>query len=572
MVRYHLQIENPLNSFLQVKTIIQTEGKDILNLQLPAWRPGRYELQNFAQKLQSFQILDQKQNAVLFEKVTKDRWEVNTAGLNEITVLYNFYARQMDAGGSWADETQLYVNPINLFLQVQGQADAACEVYLDIPEIWQIAGGLPQTKKNTLSAPNYDVLVDSPFIASPTLQQIIYKVNNIPFYIWIQGNCQVNWDKIKHDFTAFTQEQLNLFGDFPVADYHFLNQILPYAHYHGVEHANSTVITLGPGELFMSPALYKEFIGVSSHELFHTWNIKKIRPQEMLPYDYARENYFRTGYIAEGVTTYYGDYLLARCGVFTAEQYFTELNGVLGKHFIDYGHENYSVADSSFDTWLDGYKAGIPDRKVSIYHKGALAALILDLEIRRTTQNKSSLDTVMVRLWHEFGIKNIGYTETDYERLVAEITQTSFLNYFQNIIYGTAPLPAYLEAALHYVGCTLNTNLNPILSESKYGFKTTLKDNILQVSGLAPQSPAADVLSLEDELIAINGRRIEGNFATLLSQAETVELTLFRNKMLRQVTLKPDQQTYFPKYSVSKLPQASPEQRQNFAAWLKQVF
>jgi len=571
MIRYQLQIENPLSSFIQVKTFIPTQGKDILNLQLPAWRPGRYELQNFAQKIQRFSVIDQNQNNVPFKKKTKDNWEVDTTGRSEITVQYNFYAHQMDAGGSWVDETQLYVNPVNLFLRVEDQ-DEACEVILDIPENWQIACGLPEIHKNTLLAQNYDQLVDSPFIASPALQLQVYKVNNILFSIWIQGNCPTNWEKIIQDFTAFTQEQLNLFGDFPVADYHFLNQILPYQHYHGVEHGNSTVITLGPGELFMTPALYKEFIGVSSHELFHTWNIKKIRPQEMLPYDYTRENYFRTGYIAEGITTYYGDYMLARSGVFTTEQYFIELNGVLVKHFTDYGHENYSVADSSFDTWLDGYKAGIPDRKVSIYHKGALAALILDLEIRRVTKNKSSLDTVMVRLWEEFGKKNLGYTEANYERLVEETTHTTFTNYFQNIIYGTAPLPAYLEEALNYVGCTLNPHVSPTLSESKFGFKTALKENILQVSGIAPHSPATAVLSLEDELIAINGRRVEGNFANLLAQAETVELTLFRNKMLRQFTLKPNGQTYFPKYTVSKLPLASPEQKQNFTAWLKQVF
>jgi len=572
MVRYQIQIENPLSSFIQVKTFIPTQEKDILHLQLPAWRPGRYELQNFAQKIQRFSVTDTNQNQVPFKKKTKDCWEVNTVGFTDIIVQYNFYAHQMDAGGSWIDETQLYVNPINLFLQVISQEEATCEVVLEIPENWQIACGLPQTRKNILTASNYDVLVDSPFIASPTLQKRVYTVNNIPFYIWIQGNCPLNWEKITQDFTAFIQEQLNLFGDFPVKDYHFLNQILPYRHYHGVEHGNSTVITLGPGELFMTPALYKEFIGVSSHELFHTWNIKKIRPQEMLPYDYTQENYFRTGYIAEGITTYYGDYLLARSGVFTAEQYFTELNGVLAKHFNYYGHENYSVADSSFDTWLDGYKAGIPDRKVSIYHKGALAALILDLEIRQTTQNKSSMDTIMVRLWEEFGKKNIGYSEADYERLVEEITQTSFTDYFQNIIYGTTPLPVYLEKALNFVGCTLHQHLNPILSESKYGFKIALKENNVQVSGIAPESPAAAGLSLEDELIAINGRRIEGNFANLLAQAETVELTLFRNKMLRQVILNSDGQTYYPQYTVSKMPQASPEQNQNFAIWLKQVF
>ena len=221
----------------------------------------------------------------------------------------------------------------------------------------------PKKEDKILAAENYEQLVDSPLIASPNLKLASYEVNGIPFYIWIQGDCTPDWSRIIQDFTAFTQEQITLFGDFPVQDYHFLNQLLPYKYYHGVEHSNSTVITLGPAELLMSKSLYKDFVGVSLHELFHTWNIKKIRPQEMMPYDYTQENYFRTGYVAEGLTTYYGDYLLARAGVYTADEYFEELNGVLSKHFNDYGHQHYSVADSSFDLWLDGYKPGVPDRK-----------------------------------------------------------------------------------------------------------------------------------------------------------------------------------------------------------------
>ena len=198
----------------------------------------------------------------------------------------------------------------------------------------------------------------------------------------------------------------------------FLYQLLPYKHYHGVEHQNSTVITLGPAELLMTEALYKEFLGVSCHELFHAWNIKSIRPAEMQPYDYSRENYFRTCYVAEGVTTYYGEYLLARAGVRTAAQYFEELNAVLRKHFDDRGRDNLSLADASMDLWLDGYKPGVPDRKVSVYHKGALVALLLDLTLRRLSQHQRSLDDVMRRLYQEFGQTGIGYTEADYQRIV----------------------------------------------------------------------------------------------------------------------------------------------------------
>jgi predicted metalloprotease with PDZ domain len=571
MIRYQVAFPHPLSSFIQIRTLVPVAAAET-HLQLPAWRPGRYELQHFAQKVQSFRVLDEKHQPLAFRKITKDRWAVTTAGASELRIEYNFFARQMDAGGSWVDETQLYLNPINCLLAVVGQEHLPCGLHLDLPPNWQIACGLELAADNTLAAANYDQLVDSPLICSPTLQQHPSEEQGIPFRVWIQGHCQPDWSRIRQDFQAFTREQLDLFGSFPVQAYHFLNQILPYSHYHGVEHGNSTVITLGPGELLMSPALYKEFLGISSHELFHTWNIKKIRPAEMTPYDYSRENYFRTGYVAEGITTYYGDYLLARAGVFKAEQYFEELNGVLAKHFGDYGHENYSVADSSFDLWLDGYKAGIPHRKVSIYHKGALAALILDLEIRRASQNRQSLDAVMRRLWQEFGQTGTGYTEADYSRLVEEVAQTSFKTYFAEVIYGTTPLPPYLEQALHYVGCSLVTQDSAIVSETVFGFKTLVKDNIVEVSGIAPGSPAAAALSLEDELIAVNGRRIAGNLMTLLSPAEPVELTFFRHKMLRQVTLQPGEQSYYPKYQVRKLPDAAAWQQENFRLWLKQAF
>jgi predicted metalloprotease with PDZ domain len=572
MIHYQVAFANPLPAFIQVSTRVAVAEAATVYLQLPAWRPGRYELQHFAQKVQSFRVLDQNQQPLAFRKETKDRWSVTTQGAAELTIHYNFFARQMDAGGSWVDETQLYLNPINCLLAVEGYEHLPCQLHLDLPDNWRIASGMELVSRNTLAAENYETLVDSPLICSPTLLQTGYEEQGIAFRVWIQGQCQPDWDRIRQDFQAFTREQLGLFGTFPVKDYHFLNQILPYPHYHGVEHGNSTVITLGPGELLMSPAMYKQLLGVSSHELFHTWNIKKIRPVEMTPYDFSRENYFRTGYVAEGVTTYYGDYLLARAGVFDAGQYFEELNTVLAKHFADYGQDNYSVADSSFDLWLDGYKAGIPHRKVSIYHKGALAALVLDLEIRRASQNRQSLDAVMRRLWQEFGQTGIGYTEADYNRLAEEVAQTSLQTYFDDLIFGTAPLQPYLEKALHYVGCTLVAQASPFLSEAIYGFKTALKDNALEVTGIAPGSPAEALLSLEDELVAINGRRIAGNFQALLNTAAPVELTLFRNKMLRQVTLMAGNKSYYQKYLVRKLPGANDWQRENFRLWLKQAF
>ncbi|GAA4000736.1 PDZ domain-containing protein [Hymenobacter fastidiosus] len=577
MIHYHVAFANPLTFYLQIRMTFAVPAAAIeaLELQLPAWRPGRYELQNFAQKIQRVVVEDAASGEILpFRKLTKDRWQVAGAAGRTVRVRYNFYAHQMDAGGSWLDDTQLYLNGIQAFMYVEGRQQEPCEVTLALPEGWQIACGMPQSGPHTLRAASFEELVDCPLIASPTLVHHTYEAQGRPFYLWVQGECAPDWPRMLRDFKAFTEEQLALFGSFPVADYHFLNQILPYKHYHGVEHANSTVIVLGPAELLMTEGLYKELLGVSCHELFHTWNIKQIRPAELMPYDYTRENYFRTCYIAEGITTYYGEYLLARAGVRTAGQYFAELNTVLRQHFDDYGRINLSLADASVDLWLDGYKPGVPDRKVSVYHKGALVALLLDLTLRRLSQHTRSLDDVMRRLWLEFGQPGIGYTEADYIRLVNEVAGRDMQTYFDKFVYGTAPLEEPLTKALELVGCMLLTEENPSASEGVFGFRTIVKNERTEVTDILPDSPAAATLTVDDEIIAVNGRKVALNLQTLLNDgAPGYQLSVFRQNRLLTVTLTAvPEQRFWQKITIEKRPDATPEQQASFRQWLKQDF
>ncbi|WP_324672980.1 M61 family metallopeptidase [Hymenobacter sp. GOD-10R] len=577
MVHYYISFDNPLTFYVQVQMTFEVSATahDAVELQLPAWRPGRYELQNFAQKVQRVLIEDAASGENLaFQKVTKDRWQVPNAAGRTLKLRYNFYAHQMDAGGSWLDESQLYLNGVQCFMYIEGRREEACQLTLALPDDWQIACGMPQSGPHTLLAQSFDELVECPLIASPSLQHREYQVEGTPFYIWVQGECAPEWSRIVRDFTAFSAEQVALFGGFPVADYHFLNQILPYKHYHGVEHTNSTVITLGPAELLMTEGLYKEFLGVSCHELFHTWNIKSIRPAEMLPYDYTRENYFRTCYIAEGVTTYYGEYMLARSGVRTAEQYFEELNTVLRKHYDDYGRFNLSLADASMDLWLDGYKSGVPDRKVSVYHKGALVALLLDLTIRRLSHHQRSLDNVMRRLWEDFGKAGVGYTEQDYIRIVSEVAGQSMQRYFDQFVYGTAPLEKPLNRVLNSVGCQLRIRENASISEGIFGFRTAVKSERTEVTAILPGSPAAAALTVDDEIIAVNGRRVVMNLQSLFADgAQQYELSIFRQNRLLTVTLvAAAEQRFWQKITVEKLPDATPEQQASFQQWLKQAF
>ncbi|RYG46928.1 MAG: M61 family peptidase, partial [Chitinophagaceae bacterium] len=472
MLHYTISCPNPANQLLKIELLIENIETETLELQLAAWRPGRYELQNFAQNIHSISIKGFYEKKVAFEKITKDCWKVQVPPSRTLQITYYYYAHQMDAGGTWVDDKQLYVNPVTCFFAIVGRENEPCEVKLQIESSWQIATGMEVVNQNTLRAPNYDALADSPFIASGSLQHQTYTCRGYNFHIWIQGECAPDWTKIIHDFERFTDIQIELFGDFPVPDYHYIYQILPYRHYHGVEHSNSTVCTLGPAENLMEPELYKEFLGVSSHELFHTWNIKKIRPVEMMPYDFTGENYFRTGYVAEGVTTYYGDVLLGRSGVFTEKQYLNELHNLFKRYFDNHGRHNQSVADASYDTWLDGYKPGIPNRKVSIYVNGAMAALILDLEIRHKTSGTKSLDDVMRMLWERFGKTGIGYSDQDYRNIAEEVYGDSLETYFRELIDGKIPHEFYLQKLLPHFGLELKINHSPVISESAYGFRT----------------------------------------------------------------------------------------------------
>jgi predicted metalloprotease with PDZ domain len=577
MIHYYVSFANPLTFYLQVQMTFEVAATttEALELQLPSWRPGRYELQNFAQKVQQVVVEDAATTEALpYRKLTKDRWQVAGAAGRTVRVRYNFYAHQMDAGGSWLDESQLYINGVQCFMYIEGRQVETCQLQLELPENWQIACGLSQSGPNTLQARNFDELVDAPLIASPTLVQHTYVAQGIPFSIWVQGECAPDWARLLRDFAAFSEEQLTMFGGFPVSDYHFLNQILPYKHYHGVEHMNSTVIVLGPAELLMTEGLYKELLGVSCHELFHTWNIKSIRPVEMQPYDFTRENYFRTCFIAEGITTYYGEYLLARSNVRTAEQYFAELNIVLRKHYDDYGRYNLSLADASMDLWLDGYKPGVPDRKVSVYHKGALVALLLDLTLRRLSHHQRSLDDVMRRLYEEFGLTGVGYTEEDYIRIVTEVAGRDMKTYFDKFIYGTAPLEEPLDKALSFVGCTLQIEPNVSVAEGLFGFRSVVKNERTEITDILPGSPAAAALTVDDEIVAVNGRRVDMNLHSLLADnATSYEISVFRQNRLLTVTLtgSPDQ-LFWQKYTVEKLVEATAEQQVSFRQWLKQNF
>jgi predicted metalloprotease with PDZ domain len=379
-MQYKITYQKPNNQYIPVEAVFNVKSKKSIEICLPAWRPGRYELGNFAKNIHGFSVFDDKGKKLAFEKTAKDTWVIELNKTSEIKIRYNYFAADLNAGSTFMNDQQLYVNPVNCLVYVKDQLNEPCKLTVDIPENFQLACGAKH-KNKVISTASFHELADSPFIASPALQTKSYSVKGIVFHLWFQGECKPNWEKLIADFQKFTLSQLEKFGAFPTKEYHFLFQVLPYPNYHGVEHLTSTVLALGPGYELMKEG-YDDLLGVCSHELYHAWNIKSIRPVEMYPYDYSKENYSRLGYVCEGVTTYMGDLFLAEANVRDFAWYKKELEKLLQRHFDNFGRFNYSVAESSFDTWLDGYVPGAPNRKVSIYNEGSLLAFVTDMKIR----------------------------------------------------------------------------------------------------------------------------------------------------------------------------------------------
>ena len=565
MIKYNISYKNPHKHLIDFELITSTKNKEKLQFQLSAWRPGRYELADFAQNIINWQAYNEKDEKLSFKKITKDLWEVECKNCNEIKIIYNFYANQLDAGACYLDEHQLYINPVHCMFYITDRINDKYHLKMNLPKNYTIASSMLQVG-NVLKVKGYDLLAESPIICSDSLQHDSYIVSGITFNLWFQGKCQPNWKKLKKDFTAFTKSQINHFGGFPVDEYHYFFQITPFRSYHGVEHTKNTVLLLGPGNEIMDKR-YEDLLGVCSHELYHTWNIKAIRPIEMYPYDYTKENYFRTGFVAEGVTTYMGDLMLYNSGVFNWNEFVKTQNQNLERHLMNYGRFNLSVADSGFDNWLDGYKLGAPNRKTSIYPDAALCMLMVDIEIIKSSNGKNSLHSVMKELYQEFALKSRGYSENDFQNICLKYGGEKVKEIFKNHIYGTNNYIPSLETALDLVGLQLKEKKNANLSAQYFGFVAIKENERLIIKKVEPDSEAdQNEIAVEDEITEINGIKIKNNFSDTLKECKNKVTFKIKKKFSeKEITLTIG--NYYKLLEIIKIEDSSKEQLKFRKIW-----
>lgn len=511
-------------------------NKETTYIDLPRWRPGRYEISDFVQQVRDLEFFDSQGMRIDFIKTDISTWKIKNNG-KSFTAKYRFYCKELNAGSSWIEEDLLYVNPVNCLMYNEDEVKQECLVTLKADSSWTFAGGA-HYNDNKFIVKDYQELVDTPFFLSPNLKHLEFNESGIKFHVWFYGECRPNMEKIKNDFIAYTKEQLIVMGDFPVHEYHYLNIITNYKHYHGVEHQKSTVITLGPGYDLMGKS-YEDFMGVSSHELFHTWNVKKVRPLEMTPYDFQQPNFNRLGYVTEGLTTYYGDLFLRRSNYFTNESFFKELETRFRAHFENDGRFNKSVADASFDTWIDGYVRGIPHMKTNIYTEGMMCALMCDLSIRLHSNHEFSLDNVIRDLYDSFGKNDKGYSEEDYLTILRHYGDEETERIINNFLYNTNDYEETLRNLFSQFGIKLSRHKNPSFITSMLGIH--LKSDKQTIDRVSVDSEAFKLNLVEGtKILAINDITLKSNtdeWLSYFSEDEKVKLLVEFENNLRTVTV-----------------------------------
>jgi len=578
MIEYLITLNQPEKHYIDISVKIDTRGAEKLNIQLPSWRPGRYELANFAQNIRKWQAYDENDRQLKSYKIKKDSWIIETNGCKQVSIRYDYYSNLLDAGNTYFDENQLYVNPINCLIYIEERINEPCEIQIaHLRDDYKLVGSLVFDKERKARAKDYHTLVDSPFMACADFKQQEFTIGDYNFFVSVLGNVRPDWQKMLKDFKSFSASQIELFGELPVKDYHFLYQMPDYKYYHGVEHLASNVICIGPAESLNNNDFYMDFLGISSHELFHSWNVKSIRPVEMYPYDYSKENYTALNYVTEGVTSYYGDYMLLRSGVYSWEVYFAKAAKTIERHEHNFGKLYQTLVDASMDSWLDGYKAGVPERKISFYQKGMIVAWILDISIRKDTNNMHNLDSVMKILYHEFAQRSKGYSESDYLQIISSLAGKDYTDFFEKYVWGLEDVGSKLNECLEYIGCSLITRPSALHFEDRLGFRLLEAEPINRnvITHIAPGSPADMAkLSVGDKIIAVNSISIDLNLNEVLSECKNVPVELFftRNRKLFSAILIESPLRYYPVYQIVKRSVAGESQKQNFVLWANQEF
>lgn len=567
--RYGISIPEPASHLIQVSLEVETPPQP-LNLRIPTWAPGSYLIREFARHIQTFRACDADGRPLPWKKTRKDTWTIETDGRGLVRAELEVYANDLSVRTSHVDATHAFLNLSNLLPYIDGQLDRPATVQVACPPAWTVVSGLsPSTGGRAYGARDYDELVDCPIHAGPD-PTFTFEVDEIAHTVALWGRGNLDPSQLSADLARIVQTTRALFGALPYERYLFIVLLTDGAR-GGLEHRNSTAIML-PRFSFRPGRAYERALKLFAHEFFHTWNVKRIRPQALGPFDYGAENYTRLLWAMEGITEYYTSLLLRRAGLLTPERYLEILGEQMSELAETPGRALQSLEEASFDAWIKYYR---PDENsvnstISYYLKGALASLLLDLEMRRRTNGTRSLDDLMRYLWDTYGSRGIGIPEDGYERAVEAVAGGDWSDFFDHAIRGRGDL-AY-DVPLSTVGLNVQWQAPADAPTAWLGLRTRNEQGRTRITNVLSNGPArAAGISPGDELVALDGFRVDES--TLRDRlrdyqpGDTVTLAIFRRDELVQLPVKLAEQPR-TRATLTKLRRANVRQRTQYQAWI----
>jgi predicted metalloprotease with PDZ domain len=523
--------------------LVPTAGKAQVDLTMAGWTPGSYLVREYQRHVENVTARGASDAPLAVEKTAKNVWRVTTDGARIVDVRYRVYSREMGVRSNWVEDAFAMLNGAPTFMTLADTRPRAHEVNIELPAAWkQVMTGLPDGKApHQYIAPDYDTLVDSPIvIGNPDVHE--FTVDGKPHFL-VNTPATPTFDgaRAARDLQRLVQEHLKMWGSLPYEKYLFLNMLTEAGG--GLEHKNSTLLMTNRWTTRTRKA-YVAWLELCSHEFFHTWNVKRLRPIELGPFDYQNEVYTRSLWIAEGFTDYYGELLVHRAGLSTREEYLEALSNQIEALQTTPGRLVQSAEAASFDAWIKQYRPdeNSPNVSISYYTKGAVIAFLLDARIRHVTNGKKSLDDVMRAAYAQYSGAR-GFTPDQFRETAEQVAGVSLESFWATAVEGTGELD--YDEALETFGLRFKPVAAPNAdkpAKAWLGVPTRNDAGRLVVTQVRRGTPGYTAgLNVDDEILAFDDYRIRADrLETRLEQyrpGDRITVLVARREQLMRLDL-----------------------------------
>ncbi len=536
LFNYKVIISEPHLNYFYIELTVKLKQSSV-KFHLPTWSPGSYLIRDYAGHLHNFSVSTLNDQPIKWNQTGLSTWEIFSEN-KPFTIKYKVYSFENSVRTNFLDTEYGFINPPSIFLYPEGYLQSKVEISYETNSHFKFVYSALEKKEIFLIADNFDELYDSP-IQFSNRESASFESGDCQHEILLEGEIpkQIRANLLS-DLKKITDYETKLFGFNPNKYYLFIINLTDN-NYGGLEHAASSVNAFDPIKLH-DKSEYARLLGLLAHEYFHLWNVKRIRPIELLPYNYQEPNLTKELWIAEGITSFYDNYILHQCNFYSNEDYLAELITDINRLEDSAGDENMSLEDSSFTTWTKFYKqhANSHNTGISYYVKGSILVLCMNIYILKNTDCKFSFIDILKALYQKYFVKkNRGFTKEEFFSTAEELTGLNLLDRFEKYISDIVRIPVF--DFLEEVGI----KKEEVSSKISFGFDTKERDGKVLITKIYQHKSSGKIdINLHDELIAINSLRASRetleSVKSSLENGDEILLLLSRKNKIIQRTLK----------------------------------